>query len=67
MEITFNQKHREYKEVRPGYPDEIYENAARYGDFHENSRFLEIGAGHGNATEEVRSQWNPRITALEPG
>jgi protein-L-isoaspartate O-methyltransferase len=67
METTFNEKSSEYSEVRPGYPNEIYERVRSFKRFDRSSELLEIGSGHGVATREVHSHWNSNITAIEPG
>lgn len=55
-----------YDDVRPGYPDELYEIIASECQVDEKTEVLEIGAGTGIATEEMDAQWHAQITALEP-
>jgi SAM-dependent methyltransferase len=56
-----------YDEIRPGYPAAMYDAIAGTCAIGEDSRILEIGAGTGVATDEMRERWNPYITAVEPG
>jgi len=56
-----------YDEVRPGYPDELYEVIRGECSIEENSLILEIGAGTGIATEEMYTRFQSPMTALEPG
>lgn len=67
IEETFNNNHMDYAEVRPGYPKEMYKIISQYKEFNSKSQLLDIGAGHGVATDEVYSLWSPQITAIEPG
>ena len=56
-----------YDNVRPGYPNEIYETISNYGKFSKISNFLEIGAGNGIASQEIYKKWAPKLTLIEPG
>ncbi len=56
-----------YNDVRPGYPDEVYQAIHRVKRFSDDSMILEIGAGNGVATREIWRHWQPKIIALEPG
>ncbi len=56
-----------YSDVRPGYPEEVYDFIAARKRFGSESRILEIGAGHGAATKEIRAYWDAEVTAIEPG
>lgn len=64
---TFDKVANIYSQVRPGYPNELYTKVSKFKTFKQDSLLLEIGAGHGIATEEVNSYWNPNIIAIEPG
>jgi trans-aconitate methyltransferase len=67
MTNTFNKVANIYSQARPGYPEELYKRIADYKTFNQKSLLLEIGAGHGIATEEINTYWNPNIIAIEPG
>lgn len=67
MTNSFDRVANIYSQVRPGYPNELYKRVSEFKSFNQDSLLLEIGAGHGIATEEVNSHWNPKIIALEPG
>ena len=56
-----------YDEVRPGYPDEIFDEIEKFVSLTGKSRILEIGAGNGNATKTIHERWKSKITAIEPG
>jgi phospholipid N-methyltransferase len=56
-----------YNNVRPGYPNEIYDIISTYKNFDINSNILEIGAGNGIASQEIYNQWNSKLTLIEPG
>lgn len=67
METTFNDNSQDYSAVRPGYPEELYNNLSKYINLDGNLLLLEIGAGHGIATKEMSLLWNSKIIAIEPG
>jgi len=56
-----------YNNVRPGYPNEIYDIISTYKLFDNNSNILEIGAGNGIASQEIYNQWHSKLTLIEPG
>jgi SAM-dependent methyltransferase len=56
-----------YEDARPGYPEELYNEIAKYFSIHDGLKILEVGAGDGKATEEIYKKWHPQLTALEPG
>lgn len=63
----FESNASQYNEVRPGYPQQIYEYIAKYKTFGEGSLILELGSGQGVATQEISDYWKPNILAIEPG
>lgn len=67
MENTFEKNFNDYISVRPSYPKSLFRNFSQYCQLSEKSDCLEIGAGHGIATEIINSLWKPQIIALEPG
>ncbi|MDR0374223.1 MAG: class I SAM-dependent methyltransferase [Treponema sp.] len=56
-----------YSDVRPGYPNEVYETISKYKLFNKNSNILEIGSGNGIASQEIYNKWQPKLTLIEPG
>lgn len=64
---TFNEVAKIYSNGRPGYPRKLYEFIVQYVPLSDHSTILEVGAGHGIATEEISDFRNPWIIALEPG
>ena len=64
---TFNANAAIYDDVRPGYPEPLYQDIQALADMTAAATILEIGAGSGIATYEMAARWNVRITALEPG
>ena len=67
MNNTFNKNSASYSEVRPSYPDSIFQNFHTFYQADEFSTFLEIGSGTGIATEIVANRWGANIIAIEPG
>jgi SAM-dependent methyltransferase len=65
--LHFNNNSQIYNEVRPGYPDEIYEIVSSCKKFDINSTILEIGSGQGIASREIFDKWHCKLTLLEPG
>jgi SAM-dependent methyltransferase len=65
--LSFDSVAALYNDVRPGYPGEVYEFAAAHHNFHAHSKILEVGAGHGVATQEIHDFFGVEIDALEPG
>jgi SAM-dependent methyltransferase len=65
--IHFNKNYKIYDNIRPGYPNEIYEIISKYRSFDKNSDILEIGAGNGVASNEINNKWQANLTLLEPG
>lgn len=64
---TFDKVAKIYSDGRSGYPNEVYRIIDSYTDFSSKSSLLEIGAGHGIATQEILNHWNSKIAAIEPG
>jgi SAM-dependent methyltransferase len=55
-----------YDDVRPGYPNAVYEAIAKYGSLPTEPRVLEVGVGTGQATlGMVQAGW--RVFGVEPG
>jgi SAM-dependent methyltransferase len=65
--IHFDKNYKLYDNIRPGYPNEIYEIISKYIPLDKNSNILEIGAGNGVASYEINNKWQPNLTLLEPG
>ena|ERR1035441_2642726 len=63
---TFNEVIDDYEYARPQYPDQLYEDIARYSSINKWSRILEVGAGTGQTTDYY-AQHGYDITALEIG
>jgi trans-aconitate methyltransferase len=64
---TFNANAAIYDGVRPGYPDQLYQDLQTVANISETTAILEIGAGNGIATHEMAACWKAEITAVEPG
>ncbi|MBU6231228.1 MAG: class I SAM-dependent methyltransferase [Patescibacteria group bacterium] len=56
----------DYHEVRPGYPDQMFNDIKAQCGITGDSKLLEIGAGSGIATKKL-AEFGCKITALEPG
>lgn len=67
MKNTFNENSQSYSEVRPSYPESIFNNFHTFHQTKASSNFLEIGSGTGIATEIITNRWKPNITVIEPG
>jgi len=66
-ELHFDNNFETYNDVRPGYPNEIYELISKYKSFDKKSKILEIGAGNGVASKDVYEKWLSKLTLIEPG
>lgn len=64
--LSFNEVAQLYHEVRPRYPQKLFDELINLTDLPENSRVLEIGAGTGIATIELVKR-GFRVVAVEPG
>jgi SAM-dependent methyltransferase len=65
--LYFNNNAKIYDDIRPGYPDEVYEIISKHKIFNKNSNILEIGAGNGMASLEIYNKWSPKLALIEPG
>jgi SAM-dependent methyltransferase len=63
----FDNNHHTYNNIRPGYPEEIYQTISEHTLFDEDSNILEIGAGNGIASQEIYDRWKTKLTLIEPG
>lgn len=55
-----------YNEIRPPYPEQIYEFLLAIGALHTNTATLEIGAGNGLATRRLLDFGANPLTIIEP-
>lgn len=62
----FNEDARLYARARPGYPEEMFEEAIAYSRIPEGGRILEIGCGPGQATYPFARR-GYRMLCVEPG
>ena len=65
--LHFDDNSEIYDNVRPGYPQEIYEKISKHIILDKNSRILEIGAGNGIASQEIYNNWQSKMVLIEPG
>jgi SAM-dependent methyltransferase len=63
---SFDRIARSYDELRPGYPEELYDRIISYGALTNAERVLEVGVGTGKATPPLAIR-GYRITGVEPG
>jgi SAM-dependent methyltransferase len=66
LKTTFNQEARLYHQIRPHYPEPLFDDLVIAADLQPASRLLEIGPGTGQATEPLARR-GYRITAVELG
>ena len=66
LAATFDRTADLYDEVRPGYPDALFDDIELLAGLTRGARVLEIGAGTGKATVTL-AQRGYRVAALEPG
>ncbi len=64
--LSLNENASNYEKQRPGYPEELFEDAVRYSGIGAGQRALEIGIGTGKATEPFLKT-GCRVTAVELG
>jgi SAM-dependent methyltransferase len=64
---VFNDNFQLYDDVRPGYPEELYNDIENLISINSDTNVLEIGAGNGIATLEIYNKWHLKIDAIEPG
>ena len=55
-----------YEEVRPGYPDELYDRIVAFSGLGTSTRILEVGVGTGKATGPFAAR-GFQVYGLEPG
>jgi SAM-dependent methyltransferase len=55
-----------YNEIRPPYPEDVYEFLLTTGALHANTSTLEIGAGNGLATRRLLDLGANPLTIIEP-
>ena len=55
-----------YDEIRPPYPEQLYEFLLTHGALHANTSTLEIGAGNGLATRRLLDFGANPLTVIEP-
>jgi SAM-dependent methyltransferase len=65
--LHFDTHSKIYNDVRPGYPNEIYETISKYKLFNKNTNILEVGSGNGIASQEIYNKWQPKLALIEPG
>ena len=66
LRATFDQSAAFYDEIRPGYPDALYDDLVRLSALPDGGRLLEIGCGPGKATEPLARR-GYAILCVEPG
>lgn len=62
----FNEVPELYDRLRPGYPDEMFEDLAAITSLDEGSSVLEVGCGTGQATRSL-VRFGYQVTAVEAG
>ncbi len=63
---TFDEAPELYDRVRPGYPEEVFEDLATLGRLRPRSRILELGCGTGQATVPLAKR-GFEVVAVELG
>ncbi len=56
-----------YNEIRPEYSEEVFAEIAVFLKPDSKYNLLEIGAGHGLATDSISRIWTSKLTLIEPG
>jgi SAM-dependent methyltransferase len=64
--LQFNQVAKDYENVRPPYPPDVFERIVEYSGLTEHFNVLEIGCGTGQATLPM-ARLGVRLLAIEPG
>jgi SAM-dependent methyltransferase len=63
---TFDEAPELYDRVRPGYPEEVFDDLVALARLQPGSRVLEVGCGTGQATVPLARR-GPKVTAVELG
>jgi SAM-dependent methyltransferase len=63
--LVFGEVADEYDRVRPGYPDQLFDDALAYAGLESGGPVLDVGAGTGRATFALAAR-GAVVTALEP-
>ena len=66
LAATFDTSAAFYDDVRPGYPEQLFDDLAQLAGLPEGARVLEIGCGTGKASVPMARR-GYRMTCLEPG
>ena len=66
LRTLFDQNARGYNQLRPGYPEELFEDIVTFSGVAPDGRVLEIGAGPGQATIPFARR-GYRMLCIEPG
>ena len=64
--LAFDNVAEQYESSRPQYPRELFSDLARFGNLGRDSTILEVGAGTGQASEDLCERFGT-VTAIEPG
>ncbi len=64
--LSFDKEAALYHAIRPGYPDELFDNLTQATDLPPHAKIVEIGPGTGQATKSLAER-NYEITAIEIG
>ena len=64
--VLFGTDPRNYNDIRPPYPEQIYEFLIATGALRSNTSTLEIGAGNGLATRRLLDFGATPLTVVEP-
>ena len=64
--LAFDDVAELYELSRPRYPKQLFSDLAQFANLGRESRILEVGAGTGQATEDLCERFGA-VTAIEPG